>query len=346
MKRTILTTLAATALLMIPACPGGSSASGGKLIPEAATIMVGVDVGGLMKSKLYTDNKAMIDSRPEYKEMADAAKGCNLDPEKAISSVLVGTDGKENAAVVITGDGLGDEKNLTCIGDKIKEKNNGKVPFTIVDEGGKKTLKMDDGTGYIVDARTIVFASKSWAAAVKDLTDGKGKSAQDGPNKDLFARADQSKHIWFSGQAPAQISEMAKGQAQVDVKDFSGSVDLSDGLGVKLAAGLASAEQATGLKKKADEALPMAKMGLAMVGLPATVADSVKIDAKDAMLSFSMSMSAADLKTLQEKAGGLMGGMMGGMGGPPPMAEPAAPPPAAEPPAAAPPAEGAPAPTP
>ncbi|MFY0538495.1 hypothetical protein [Nannocystis pusilla] len=110
---------------------------------------------------------------------------------------------------------------------------------------------------------------------------------------------------------------MAKAQGQVDVKDFSGSIDLSDGLGVKLAAGLGSAEQASGLKKKADEALPMAKMGLAMVGLPATVADTVKIDAKDTLLSFEISLSASDLKTLQEKAGGL-GGLVGGGGGPPP----------------------------
>jgi hypothetical protein len=329
MKRTILTTLAATALLAIPACKGGASAAGGKLIPEQATIMAGIDVGGLLKSKLYADNKAIAESQAGYKEVVEAAKACNLDPEKAITSVLVGTDAKDGVSVVITGTGIGDEKNLTCIADKAKEKNGGKVPFTIADEGGKKALKFDDGTGYIVDAGTVVIASKSWAAAVKDLVDGKGKAAVDGPHKDLFTRADQSRHIWFAGVAPEQLAGMAKAQGQVDVKDFSGSIDLSDGLGVKLAAGLGSAEQASGLKKKADEALPMAKMGLAMVGLPATVADTVKIDAKDTLLSFEISLSASDLKTLQEKAGGLGGLVGGGAGGPPPSAEPAIPPPAA-----------------
>lgn len=310
--------------------------------------MVGVDVAGLMKSKLYTDNKALVESKAEYKEMAEAAKACNLDPEKALSSVLVGTDAKDGVAIVLTGDGLGDEKNLTCIADKAKEKNNGKTPFTIVDEGGKKTLKMDegDGTGYIVDGRTIVIATKPWAAAVKDLIDGKGKSSQDGPHKDLFARADQSKHVWAAGVAPEQLAGMAKGAgADVDVKNFSGSLDLSDGLGISVTAGLGSAEQASGLKKKADEALPMAKMGLAMVGLPATVADSVKIEAKDALLSFEMKMSAADLKTAQEKLGALAGGGLpfgggGGGGAPEPVEAPPVEAPSAE---DAPPAEGAPA---
>lgn len=346
MKRTIFTTLAATALLTLPACKGGgASAAGEKLIPEQATILVGVDVAGLMKSKLYTDNKSKFESQPGYKEMAEAAKGCNLDPEKALSSVLFGTDAKDGFAVVLSGEGLGDEKNLTCVADKAKEKNGGKAPFTIADEGGKKTLKMDDGTGFIIDGKTIVVASKPWADKVKELVDGKGKSAKDGANKDLFGRADQSNHIWFAGLAPEQLSGMAKAQGGIDVKDFSGSVDLSSGLAVKFAAGLGAPEQAADLKKKADENMPMAKMGLGMMGLPASVADSVKIDAKGNVLSFEMKMSDADLKTAQEKLGALAGGGLpfggmggGGMGGG--MPEPAAPPVEA-PPAA--PAEGAPA---
>src|SRR5690606_10366242 len=154
-------------------------------------------------------------------------------------------------------------------------------------EGGKKVLKMEDGTGYIVDGKTIVLSSAGWAAAVKDLIDGKGKSAQDGPNKGIFERADQSEHVGFGGIAPEQMAGMAKSQG-VDVKDFSGSLDLGDGLAVKLAAGLGSAEQAANLKKTADEGMPMAKAGLAMMGLPATVADSVKIDTKDSVITFEM----------------------------------------------------------
>jgi hypothetical protein len=126
-----------------PRACGGGAAAGGKLIPEQATIMAGIDVAGLMKTKLYTDNKAEFEKQREWKEIAEAAKGCNLDPEKALSSILIGTDGKANFAAVIKGEGIGDEKNLTCIADKAKEKNGGKAPFTIADDGGKKSLKMD-----------------------------------------------------------------------------------------------------------------------------------------------------------------------------------------------------------
>jgi len=352
MKQTIFVTLAATALLGLSACKGGASAAGGKLIPEQATIMGGIDVAGLMKTKHYTDNKGMLESQKDWTEMSAAAKACNLDPEKALSSILFGTDGKANFAAVITGEGLGDEKNLTCIADKAKEKNGGKTPFTIADDGGKKVLRMEggDGTGFIVDGKTVVFASKSWEGAVKELIDGKGKPAVDGPNKAVFSRADQSKHIWAAGLIPAEAAGMAKGMG-AEPKDFSISLDLADGMAFAAAVGLASADQATALKKKADEGLAAIKGLAPMIGIPAKALETLKIDAKDATISVSASMSHDDVKQLQEKAGAAMMGLGGGMGGgmAPPMEPPAAieapPAPPADPaaPAAAPAGEAAPA---
>ena len=346
MKRKIPLTLAALALFGLPACGGGASAAGGKLIPEQATIMGGIDVAGLMKTKLYTEHgKAELTKQPGWKEAAESAKACNLDLETAIASVVFGTDGKEGVAAVITGEGIGDEKNLTCIAEKAKEKNNGKVPFTIADDGGKKILKMDDGKGqgFIVDGKTIAFASDPWKAAVKDLIDGKGKSATDGPNKDIFARADQSKHIWAAGVLPADLASAGKGVG-VDPKDASGSFDFSDGLAVKATVTVASAEQAEAAKKKADEGIGALKGLAPMLGLPPKVADSISVTAKGAQISVEASITNDDIKTLKEKAGGMMGGMMGGGGGGGMDAPPAEPPPATPPadPAAAP-AGGAPA---
>jgi len=334
MKQKILVSLAATALLGLTACKGGATAAGGKLIPEQATIMIGIDVSGLMKTKLYGENKAEIEKQKEYGEMAAAAKACNLDPEKALSSVLMGTDGKANVAAVLTGEGLGDEKNLTCIAEKTKEKNGGKVPFTIVDDAGRKTLKMEsgEGTGYIIDGKTIVFATKAWEGAVKDLIDGKGKPAIDGPNKDLFARADQSKHIWAAGLVPAEMAGGAK-SVGADAKDFSMSLDMSDGLALKAAVGLASADQAKELKKKGDDNLPGAKMMAGMMGVPPKALETLKLDTKDNLITVEASLSNDDMKILKDKAGTMLGG--GGMGGgmdAPPMEPPVVPEPTIAPP--------------
>ncbi|MGB1275002.1 MAG: hypothetical protein ACPG77_04565 [Nannocystaceae bacterium] len=296
MKRTITITLAATAFIGLTACKGGGGAAASKLIPEQATIIGGMDLGGLMGSSLYKDNKDKMQDE-KAKEMMEAAKGCNIDIEK-LGSVVFGTDGGENVAFVITGAGIGEEANIDCIGKKIEEKD-GKAPWT---KDGK-TLTLDEGkaTAYLVDGKTVAFASKSWAGAVKELVDGKGKAAVDGPNKDLFARADKSKHIWVAGKVPEGMAAMAKG-----VKDFSGYVHFSGGLQIHAAAGFATAEEASALKDMAAGGLQMAKPMLKQQNLPETLTDDIKIDAKDTVLSVDAKISDEDLKKVSELAKGMM----------------------------------------
>ena len=62
MKKTFTTALAGAVLASVTACQGGGAPGGMKLIPEQATIVIGVDIGGLLKTKAYQDNKAMIES--------------------------------------------------------------------------------------------------------------------------------------------------------------------------------------------------------------------------------------------------------------------------------------------
>ncbi len=300
MKRTITITLAATALIGLTACKGGGGAAASKLIPEQATIMGGADLGGLMSSSLYKDNKDKMEDE-KAKEMLEAAKGCNIDIEK-LGSLVFGTDGGENVAFVITGAGIGEDANIDCIGKKIEEKA-GKAPWT---KDGK-TLTIDEGkaTAYIVDGKTIAFASKGWAGAVKELVDGKGKAAVDGPNKDLFARADKSKHLWFAGKVPEGMAGMAGPQAE-GLKDVSGYLHLSGGLQLHIAAGFEKAEQATGLKDMASGGLQMAKPMLKAQNLPETLVDGIKIDAKDTVLSVDAKISDEDLKKVSEMAKNMM----------------------------------------
>ena len=335
MTKILNSALAGAALLSVTACQGGAAPGGMKLIPEQASIVIGVDVGGLLKTKAYQDNKAMIETG-DAKEMLEAMKGCKLNPE-TLGTILIGTDGndaKPNVTAVFTGEGIGDPANLTCIADKAKEKS-GEAPFTVADEGGKKILKMakDDGVGYIIDAKTVVIATKDWAGPVKELTEGKGKSAADGANKDLFARADQKKHVWFAGVLPAAAIEGLKGSPAEGLKDFSGSLDLSSGLAFTVTAGATDADKAKGMKDQIDQQWPLAKGMAGMFGIPQPVVDSVKFDLSGNAISVSAKITEADMKTLQDQAGKMLGGGMGGgMGGD--MGDIGAPP--SEPPAEAP----------
>lgn len=295
MKRTTLTTTLAMALLGLAACKGGGADSA-KLIPDAATMVVGVDVAGLLKSDVYTSNKDMIE-KGDAKEMMDAAAACNVPMDKW-KSVTVGMDMTKNAfAAVVNADGIGKEENLTCMHGKIKEKK-GSEPWKLEEKDGKKVLTMEDGgVGYIVNEGSLVVASKDWAASVKDLIDGKGKSVFDGALKDVIGRADTGKTIWGAGTLPA---EMLKGSPADGAKDAAGSIDLSGGVAVAASVGFGSADDATKKKDELKAAFDALKGAAGAKGVPQAVVDSVTIDASGSAVTFAVKASSDDVKKIKE----------------------------------------------
>jgi len=299
MKRTFATTTFAVALLGVSACKGGA-ADAVKLVPDAATGIGGIDVKALTSSQIYTDNKALRE-QGEAKEGLEAAKACNV-PLENWKNVTFGFDpsgGDSKLVLIMNADGIGKKDNLECIKGKMKEAKGGDSdPFTIAEADGKVTIEIDGGeaTGWALDDNTVVVAGKDWTAAVKDLIDGKGKSAVDGSLKDVVARADTGKTIWFAGKLPA---DMAQGPA-AGAKDVAGSIDLSGGVAVAASVGFGSADEASNkaseLQKQFDEMKGMATG----MGVPQGVVDSVKIEAKDAAVNVAASISNEDAKKLQE----------------------------------------------
>ncbi|MBL8941534.1 MAG: hypothetical protein JNK45_00235 [Myxococcales bacterium] len=295
MKRTFYTTTFAMALLGVAACKGGGADSA-KLIPDAATVVGGVDVAGLVKSELYTTNKDLIE-KGEGKEMLDAATACNLGLDKW-KSVAFGMDPTKQAyAAVVNADGIGKEENLTCIHGKIKEKS-GTEPWKVEEKDGKKVLTMQDGgVGYIVNEGSIVLASKDWAAGVKDLIDGKGKSVFDGSLKEVIGRADTGKTIWVAGTLPA---EMLKGSPADGAKDAAGSIDLSSGVALAASVGFADAAAATAKKDELQKQFDGMKAMAGTVGVPQSVVDSVKIDASGNAVTVAVKATNDDIKAIKE----------------------------------------------
>jgi len=310
MIRTLATTTCAAALLTLTACKGGgASGDAAKLIPDAATVIGGVNVQSMLKSPLYDGNKEMLE-KGEQKEMMDAAKECNLGPD-TWKSVVFGFDpegGDAKMAVVLVADGLGKKENLECVAGKIKEKNDGKEPWTLEEKDGKLVLNIDDGdaTGYVVNDSTLAVAGKDWAGAVKELVDGKGKPAIDNSLKDVLGRTDMGKSIWAAGVIPAS---MASGPAD-GMKDGAMWVDMSSGLELMASIGVKDADTATAKAKEFQTQYDQAKGMAGAFGVPSGVTDSVKIEAKDAAINVSAKASKEDLDKINEAVKKNLGGMM------------------------------------
>lgn len=305
--KTFATTTFAFALLGVAACKGGGG-DAAKFIPEAATVVGGVDLAALQGTQSWKDNKAMVES--QGKDTLEAMSACNLGLDKW-KSVTFGVDpssGNSKMAAVVVADGLGKKENLDCAAGKIKEKE-GKDPWTAEEDG--KVLKLEDGSvAYVIDDNTVVVAGKDWAESVKALTKGEGKNAFDGALKDVIGRTNTGKHVWFAGKLPDDAKGAAKMMGDIgEPQDVAGWLDMSSGLELFVAVGLNSSEEATKAKETVETQFNAMKAMAGQFGVPQGVVDSVKFDTKDTAVTVSAKASDADLKAIQEKAMGGMGGM-------------------------------------
>jgi hypothetical protein len=305
--KTFATTTIAFALLGLAACKGGGG-DAAKFIPEAATMIGGVDLAAVQGTQSWKDNKDKFEA--QAKEQLDAMAACNLGLDKW-KSVSFGADtaGGDKWAAVVIADGVGKKENIDCAHGKLKEKMGGKDPWTAEEEG--KVLKnvMDEGNvGYVVDDNTLVVAGKDWAEDVKKLTKGEGKSAFDGKLKDVIGRTDTGKHVWFAGLADDSAKGMAKGLGDIaEPQDFAGWLDTSGGVEVWASVGFKSGDEATKAKDSLQAKFDGFKGMAGQFGVPQAVVDSVKFDTKDSAATVSAKITDSDLKELESKMGGMMG---------------------------------------
>lgn len=310
--KTFATTTFAVALLGVAACKGGGGESA-KFIPEAATVVGGVDLAGLQGTQSWKDNKEM--ALAQVKEPIAAMEKCNLGLDKW-KSVTFGTDpnGGEKLAAVVVADGLGKKENLDCAAGEIKKASGGeKDPWTAEEDG--KVLKMEDGAvAYVVDDNTVVLASKDWAEDVKKLVGGEGKSAFDGKLKDVIGRTDTGKHVWFAGLLPDDAKGAAKMAGDIgEPQDVAGWMDMGSGLELWVAVGLKDSDQAGKAKETLSASFEGMKAMAGQFGIPEAVVNSVKFDTKDNAVTVTAKASDEDMKAIQEGVMKNMGGMMGGM---------------------------------
>lgn len=294
-------TAAAAAAALVPAFTDAAK-NADKLIPAAATLVGSIDVAGLTKTGLYETNKGML--QDAMSEVLVAADACSVGLAK-LERITFGVDPESNsAALVVDAVGIGKPDTLACLNKKITEKE-GREPWTVEDRDGKKVLVMRDGVGHMVSDNRLAIASGQWVGAMKELVDGKAKSAFDGELKEVIARADTTKVIWAAGKMPAAA---VKGTPADGAKDLTASLDLSSGLAFAGSIGFGSADEAklraADLQKQFDGLKGMATG----MGVPQGVVDSVKISNDEKSLVLAVTMTAADLTTLQANVLKSLGG--------------------------------------
>lgn len=280
------------------------------MIPDAATVIGGVDLKALVNSDAFKKGEETM-MQGEAKQAMEAFEACKLGKDKWKSLVfgLDPSDAKSKRAMAIAVDGVGVKENLECIHDKMKEIDEGEDPWTMEEKDGRLELAMKDGgTGWVVNENLVAFAGEGWKDAVKELVEGKGKSAIDNSLKDLVGKTDTSKAVWGAGKVPA---EMAKGPGE-GITDVAGWIDLSSGVSVQVTGGFGSEETAKTKAEGFNKQFEGAKGAAKMFNIPETVVNSVKIEQKGDAVQVTGAVSKEDLDKIVEVGKKAMGG-----GGPP-----------------------------
>ncbi len=273
-----------------------STSVAGKFIPEAATLVVGVDVGGLVTSSVYAANRAMIETGELERVLGDAT-ACGLGTEKW-KGITLGTDPTTRAFTAeLHADGIGTDANLSCVHDKMTARE-GKAPWTAEEINGKRVLTMPDGgVGYVVHSDLLVVASKEWAGTVRELVDDKGTSAFDGALKAAIGRADTGKTMWVAGRLPA---EMVKGSPAEGATDVAASIELASGVALTASIAFGNVIEASKHKDALQQQFEQLKALTANMGVPQAVIDSVKIEARGVAVTVAVKASDDDMRKLQE----------------------------------------------
>ncbi|MBL8942048.1 MAG: hypothetical protein JNK45_02820 [Myxococcales bacterium] len=289
-------TFCALGLFAVVGCKGGGAATG-KYIPEAATIVGGVDLAGVQDSKLWKDHiKGLVEA--QGKEALDAMNGCNLglDKWKSVTFGATAEGGGDKLAFVVVADGIGKKDNLECAFTKIKESDEGKDPWTVKEDGKVLELPDGQGTAYVIDDNTMAVAGKDWAADVAKLTKGEGKSVFDGALKDVIGRTDTGKQVWFAGALPEAVGGKAAGQLGATPKDVAGYVDFSSGMAVKASVGVASKDEAEAVKTKVEGLYNAVAKDMAKgQGISEDTLNSVKFGTDGAAFTFEAKASDEEI---------------------------------------------------
>ncbi len=266
---------------------GAKASTATRLIPEGATVLVGLDIAPFVQSPLFESLKTRLGRR--QREQLEAATRCGVGPDRWRTFVIGFDPTTRDMAMVTEATGLGTKATLQCLADQIGT-------FTLSEDG--KTMSDHTGGGIVVNDDAIAFATPTWMGPLQDRIDGKGTPASEGPLAPVLARADRSAPLWFAGLIPVRQRAMAMGMLGSEPSDVAGSLRGSDVVELRLSVAVPDPETATAQLKPQWNVL----QGLVISnGVPKSVVDSVKFGQADGAMTVQVSASNSDIELLLTK---------------------------------------------
>jgi hypothetical protein len=288
-----------------------------ELLPDAEiTGALELDVDHLRRGKLFPElEKILVAEKPE---VVTAMAECGV-PLAKLEGLVLGFSEASDMVIGVRAEGLGDPATLDCLAGKY-EKLEGKAPWKRVTGACETTLEVDDGDGrgFVVGRDMVVLASKSLETAVGRRVAGKDRSALEGRLGWARKEVDMASTGWVATNVSRSVASGMGSKSMASLSRVGMSFDATKGLGLRIGAGFSSSAEAKAAAKELEAQLVQIKAMLPLVGLPASVGDTIELDTKGSVLRLGMFLQLSDLEALHKLATGGGSSGSGGASAPPP----------------------------
>ncbi len=269
-----------------------------KVAPKETTGVVAINIERIKTSPVYKTLMTALSADAEFqKALKEAKDKIGLDLEKDINSIVILLPANvAEGQMLVVASGNFDQAKITAAA-----KAEGGVEETV---GDQVIIKDKDGQGAVTFAGGLVLFGT--LPMVKSALSSGGAIASGGVSK-LMSAVDTSKDLWVAMEVPASLKGLDP--TLKDINSVTASLDLSAGLGLKLAVDTTSADQAKKLAEMANAGLAQAGKDptVASIGLAAAVGRT-KIAAAGSAINVDISITSAELEAIQKTISAMMGG--------------------------------------
>jgi hypothetical protein len=271
---------------------GSGRTAGLELIPEAATVVGGVDVAVLVKLPIWATLRPSLPPREDG--LLAAGERCGVGPGTWRSFVIGTEPQSRQMAMVVSATGLGKPETLRCLALDIG--------FSLSEDA--KRMSDHTGGGVVIDDDSIAFATTGWMDRLAARIDGHGKGVAEGPLEACLARTDRTKTLWFAGVLPEDAGAMAKMALDATVHDVAGWADLAAGLKIEVSLAV---HDGKAVRERLQQQWEAAKSLATSSGLPRGIADSLEITDKNDLVRVQASATELEVRIVTDTVMQAMG---------------------------------------
>lgn len=265
------------------------------LVPAEASVVFGFELEPLKNSPIGPALASAMQSDPDMKAMLAAVPNCQVDLVNMRGVIAASMETDDKFMAVVESPGIGTEDNVRCLDTEIA-KATGKVRPGILafeTKGDVRMTPQEDG-GYLVilNKNAIVMMDRSWESAVLSAIEKAESRNTTTPLAKATQALDPTLDLWFA----LSLSDSDRA-GMVDIKGAEGvqvvtaTADLASGMKLDVALDTKDAANAKTLEATLTEMLAAAKPGLADLGLPATLLDTLKISTTEARVNAKLDIA-------------------------------------------------------